>query len=65
MKERILDPMQEKRMIESSSSEFGTKMIEKIMRLQEERPRCLREVDGKSYKKENMKKNGQNITIGK
>ena len=38
MKERILDPMQEKRMIKSSGdSEFGKKMIDKIMKAQEEK----------------------------
>lgn len=38
MKERILDPMREKRMIESScNSKFGTEMMDKIMRLQEEK----------------------------
>lgn len=37
MKERILDPMQGKRMIESGgNSEFGTEMVEKIIKLQEE-----------------------------
>ena len=38
MKERILDPMQEKRMITSAGdSEFGKKMIDKIMKMQEEK----------------------------
>ena len=36
MKERILDPMQGKRMIENSS-EFSSEMIDKIMKAQEEK----------------------------
>ena len=35
MKERILDPMQEKRI--TKSDEFGSEMIEKIMKAQEEK----------------------------
>ena len=38
MQERILDPMQEERIIESGGdSEFGKKMIDKIMKMQEEK----------------------------
>ena len=38
IKERILDPMQEKRIIESDGdSEFGKKVIDKIMKMQEEK----------------------------
>ena len=38
MKERILDPMREKRMIEGSgNSEFGTEMMDKIIKAQEEK----------------------------
>ena len=36
MKERILDPMREKRIIETNSG-FGTEMIDKAMKLQEEK----------------------------
>ena len=58
MKERILDPMQGKRIIESSGdSEFGKKMLDNIMKLHEEKllkdPDAFANWMGKAIRKRN------------